>query len=150
MEQKSFFFYISVVLLLVSLLSIPPPLINNSLQLLFQFSDAFIPFENDMKNMENEHFSKLFSALLCGLSGYAAFIDENIAKEIVQWQNINSGCFEYFDGSLSNSNDDSSTKKIVKRFAALLPDNCSDHFTGLAAATFGLFAKISNHFQNTI
>ncbi|XP_031619296.1 UPF0764 protein C16orf89 homolog [Contarinia nasturtii] len=89
----------------------------------------------------------LEQTLLCGLNGYGAFIDENTAKDIVQWQNIESGCFEYFDGSLSNGSDDLSTKKIVKRFAAPLKDNCSDHMTGLAAAAFGLFATICTTFQ---
>lgn len=85
-----------------------------------------------------------FSALLCGMSGYAAFIDEDTAKRIVQWQVIESGCFEYFDGSLPNRIYDDSRTKRVQRSAVVLKDNCSDHMTGLAAATLGLFAKVSS------
>ncbi|XP_055301312.1 UPF0764 protein C16orf89 homolog [Sitodiplosis mosellana] len=85
--------------------------------------------------------------LLCGISGYAAFIDETTVRDIVQWQVPESGCYEYFDGALPNDNDDMDTKK-QKRSAALLEDNCSDHMTGLAAATFGLFAKISSFFHD--
>lgn len=86
----------------------------------------------------------IYLALLCGINGYAAFIDESTVRDVVQWQVIESGCFEYFDGALPDDNDDG-TKKL-KRDAVLLKDNCSDHMTGLAAATFGLFAKISNNF----
>lgn len=89
-------------------------------------------------------FVAVVAALLCGLSGYIAFIDEFTARDIVQWQVIESGCFEYFDGALPNA-DNVNTKKL-KRAAVLLKDNCSDHMTGLAAATFGLFAKITNRF----
>lgn len=85
-------------------------------------------------------------ALLCGMSGYLTFIDEMIAKQIDQWQiktGPHSGCFEYFDGLLST---DVTSKKKLKRDANHLTSNCSDHMTGLAAAAYGLFAKITIHF----
>lgn len=85
-----------------------------------------------------------FLALLCGMSGYAAFIDENTSLDIARWQVIESGCFQYYDDVLSKNN---TTSERIKRTATILEDNCSDHMTGLGAAIFGLFAKISNDFQ---
>lgn len=79
------------------------------------------------------------------MNGYIAFTDEFLAKEIVQWQVVVSGCFEYFDG---DSLSDNASMGKVKRYAVSLKDNCSDHMTGLAAATFGLFSTISNYFQS--
>lgn len=83
-------------------------------------------------------------ALLCGINGYASFIDELTAREIGSWQVADSGCFEYFDGALPAQD---TTAKKPKRHAALLKGNCSDHMTGLAAASFGLFARVTNHFH---
>lgn len=82
-------------------------------------------------------------ALLCGMNGYLTFIDEFIAKKIVQWQIADIGCFEYFDGMLSSN---ITVKGKLKRDANHLRINCSDHMTGLGAATYGLFAKIAIHF----
>lgn len=96
------------------------------------------------------------------MNGFAAFTDEILAREVVEWQ-AESGCFEYFDGTLPIDN-----VKKMKRHAVPLEDNCSDHatgvvamhntsahyslkrflFLGLAAALFSLLAKISNQFQN--
>lgn len=83
-------------------------------------------------------------ALLCGMSGYAAFIDEYTSLDILRWQVIESGCFQYYDDGLFNNNTNS---EKIKRTATFSEDNCSDHMTGLGAAIFGLFAKISNDFQ---
>lgn len=84
------------------------------------------------------------------MSGYVVFIDEFIARQIGQWQ-INtgphSGCFEYFDGILSTDN---TTKKKLKRDANHLTGNCSDHMTGLAAAAYGLFVKVTIHFYANV
>lgn len=80
------------------------------------------------------------------MSGYLTFIDEFIANKMGQWQikiGPDSGCFEYFDGNLST---DVSAKMKMKRDANHLTGNCSDHMTGLAAAAYGLFAKITIHF----
>lgn len=84
------------------------------------------------------------TALLCGLSGYFGFIDEDIASETVKWQVAESGCYEYFDGALPSDNTEI---KKTKRHAAVIHGNCSDHMTGLAAATFGLYAKLAQHFD---
>lgn len=78
------------------------------------------------------------------MNGYLTFIDEFIAKKIVQWQIADIGCFEYFEGMLST---DITVKRKLKRNANHLKGNCSDHMTGLAAATYGLFAKITIHFH---
>lgn len=78
-------------------------------------------------------------ALLCGINGYASFIDELTAREIGSWQVPDSGCFEYFDGALPANG---TAGKKLKRHAAHLKGNCSDHMTGLAAASFGLFARV--------
>lgn len=86
----------------------------------------------------------IFSALLCGLNGYITFIDENIAIKTVQWQVSESGCYEYFDGTLPTNNTE---MRMTKRSADALQGNCSDHMTGLAAATFGLFAKLTEQFE---
>lgn len=96
-------------------------------------------------------FVKQFLALLCGMSGYLSFIDEFIAKKIGQWQIADSGCFAYFDGTLSSGGDDGSAKNgKFKRDANRLNGNCSDHMTGLAAAVYGLFAKITIHFYANV
>lgn len=91
--------------------------------------------------------SIFFPALLCGLNGYITFIDENIAIKTVQWQVSESGCYEYFDGTLPTDNTD---MRMTKRSADALQGNCSDHMTGLAAATFGLFAKLTEQFEEEI
>lgn len=85
-------------------------------------------------------------ALLCGMSGYLSFIDEFIATRIGQWQIADSGCFAYFEGTLSSDDVSAKTERKFKREANRLNGNCSDHMTGLAAAAYGLFAKISIHF----
>lgn len=77
------------------------------------------------------------------MNGYLTFIDELIAKRIDQWQIADIGCFEYFDGRLSP---DITVKRKLKRNASILRGNCSEHMTGLAAATYGLFAKVTIHF----
>lgn len=84
-------------------------------------------------------------ALLCGLNGYASFLDENVVKEIVEWQ-VELGCYEYFEGSLDIPTTTELPAKKQKRDAIKLNGNCSDHMTGLAAATFGLFAKLTNQY----
>lgn len=83
----------------------------------------------------------LFSALLCGLNGFVAFVDEHVVSEIIEWQSIDSGCYEYYDGSLDTP---STNPGKSKRNAQKLNGNCSDHMTGLAVAAFGLFAKLAN------
>lgn len=86
-----------------------------------------------------------FPAFLCGLSGFVTFLDEQVISEIVQWQVPETGCYEYFDGDLDEENEETVSVKR-KRNAVLLSGNCSDHMTGLAAAAFGLFVKISTEF----
>lgn len=81
-----------------------------------------------------------FSAVLCGLNGFAAFLDENSIQLILSWQRTDIGCYEYFDGTLDAPQN--KTKK-TKRNANRLDDNCSDHMTGLAMAAFGLFARVA-------
>lgn len=82
------------------------------------------------------------------MNGYMSFIDEFIAKKTGQWQIPDIGCFAYYDGILSK--DDVSAKKRFKRDANRLNGNCSDHMTGLAAAAYGLFAKITIHFHSNV
>lgn len=105
--------------------------------------DVIMNFDLRKNKLRNLCFN-FFSALLCGLNGYIAFIDENIAIETVQWQVSESGCYEYFDGTLPTDNTD---MRMTKRSADALQGNCSDHMTGLAAATFGLFAKLTEQFE---
>lgn len=88
-----------------------------------------------------------FIALLCGLNGFVSFLDENIAKEIVEWQ-VELGCYEYFEGSLDIPTAQPAKKR--KRDAIKLNGNCSDHMTGLAAATFGLFARLTNEYYYSV
>lgn len=61
------------------------------------------------------------------MNGYAAFMDEEFVRELVQWQ-IESGCFEWFSGTLPA--EDVNTER-VKRHVTHLKDNCSDHATGM-------------------
>lgn len=76
-----------------------------------------------------------FSALLCGLNGFAEFVEENWIEKIVSWQNETTGCYEYFGRYPIES-------ERRKRSVQVLDDNCSDHMSGLAAGLFGLLAKI--------
>lgn len=70
------------------------------------------------------------SVLLCGFNGYAEFLEEQWIENIVKWQSPRSGCFEYHSESRE------------KRSMMILQDNCSDHMTGLAAATISMFVRI--------
>lgn len=79
----------------------------------------------------------LFSALLCGLNGFMAFLDDRTILDILSWQRLDIGCYEYFEGTLDASKND----LRHKRSANILTNNCSDHMTGLAMAAFALFAK---------
>lgn len=88
--------------------------------------------------------TNLFSAVLCGLNGFAVFLEENVINEIISWQSLDTGCYEYYDGSL----DIQSANIKQKRSAIHLSGNCSDHMTGLAIAAFGLFAKVANQIQH--
>lgn len=83
---------------------------------------------------------------MCGISGFATFLDEQVVKDIVQWQVVDIGCYEYFDGTLDLPMKTDTTNVKRKRDAVQLNGNCSDHMTGLAAASFGLFAKITADF----
>lgn len=93
------------------------------------------------------HLCIRFLALLCGITGHLAFIDENIARETVQWQVAETGCYAYFDGTLPSANDETNR---TKRHAAILQNNCSDHTTGVSAAAFGLYAKVAQYFNAQI
>lgn len=112
-----------------------------------QLKDLFLEQSTIVKinklHLINWHFNEysFFVALLCGISGYTAFIDESIATKIVQWQ-LDNGCFEYFDGVLQDA--DFEGRKSKRR----VDETCSDHMTGLAAAAFGLFAKITLQLHN--
>lgn len=76
------------------------------------------------------------------MNGFVAFVDEHVVSEIVKWQSIDFGCYEYYDGSLDTPPTTIPAKS--KRNAHKLNGNCSDHMTGLAVAAFGLFAKLAN------
>lgn len=61
---------------------------------------------------------------------------------------MESGCYAYYDGSLdlirgNESRKITTKKQKQKRDVEQLDGNCSDHMSGLAAAAFGLFVKIT-------
>lgn len=68
--------------------------------------------------------------MLCGFNGYAEFLDERWIDNIIKWQSPTSGCYEYHRDCRQ------------KRSMMILQDNCSDHMTGLAAATITMFTRI--------
>lgn len=80
-----------------------------------------------------------FLALLCGMNGFMVFLNDRAIHDILSWQRLDIGCYEYFDGTL----DEPQNALRHKRSANMLSGNCSDHMTGLAMAAFALFAKTS-------
>lgn len=82
-----------------------------------------IQYVNDWNNL------LLLSVLLCGFNGFAEFLEERWIQNVVKWQS-SSGCYEYHGYYRQ------------KRSMVILPDNCSDHMTGLAAATISMFTRI--------
>lgn len=70
------------------------------------------------------------SVLLCGFNGFAEFLAERWINNILKWQSSTSGCYEYHGDNRQ------------KRSMVILQDNCSDHMTGLAAATVSMFTRI--------
>lgn len=93
-----------------------------------QLRDLFLEQSNPSRigKWQNVYPFLNFLALLCGMNGYAAFTDEILAREVVEWQAVESGCYEYFDGTLPVD-----SGKKLKRHAVSLKDNCSDHATGM-------------------
>lgn len=85
----------------------------------------------------------VFPALLCGLNGFMVFLNERAVLDILSWQRMDIGCYEYFDGTL----DEPQNGLRHKRSASALNGNCSDHMTGLAMAAFALFAKTATELQ---
>ncbi|XP_037048772.1 UPF0764 protein C16orf89 homolog [Bradysia coprophila] len=81
-------------------------------------------FPSDMNDLLLEQ------VLLCGFNGYAEFLEERWIRNIVEWQNSASGCYEYHG------------ERRDKRSMVILRDNCSDHMTGLAAAAISMFIRI--------
>lgn len=69
------------------------------------------------------------SVLLCGFNGFAEFLEERWIRNIVKWQS-SSGCYEYHSYNRQ------------KRSMVILPDNCSDHMSGLAGAAISMFSRI--------
>lgn len=70
-----------------------------------------------------------------------AFLEENVITKILSWQNLETGCYEYFDYQNLPMNTTVDTKQ--KRSVKQLRNGCSDHASGLSAAAIGLFAKVS-------
>lgn len=69
------------------------------------------------------------------------FLEEDVIMKILSWQNLEIGCYEYFE--YQNSTMDTAVSTRPKRSVKQLSNNCSDHASGLAAAAFGVFAKVS-------
>lgn len=78
------------------------------------------------------------SVLLCGFNGYAEFLEERWIENIIKWQSPTNGCYEYH--SECDRNESGSSRR--RRSMIILQDNCSDHMTGLAAATMGMYTRI--------
>lgn len=70
-----------------------------------------------------------FTVFLCGLCGYAEFLEKHWLLNILAWQHHPSGCYKYYSPT-------------IKRSANRLKDNCSDHMSGLAIAALSQFLKI--------
>lgn len=66
--------------------------------------------------------------VLCGMEGYAEFLNTNWLKHIMQWQNPH-GCYE------------SVRHNITRRTSFQVDFGCSDHTTGLAAAALALHLR---------
>lgn len=110
--------------------------IPNALKDLFiEQSDLFIQFYSPRRQFTK--YLRIFSALLCGLNGFMVFLDDRAILDILSWQRLDIGCYEYFEGTL----DEPKNSLRHKRTANILNGNCSDHMTGLAMAAFALFAK---------
>ncbi|XP_050506332.1 UPF0764 protein C16orf89 homolog [Diabrotica virgifera virgifera] len=69
--------------------------------------------------------------LLCGMEGFAEFLNKPWLETIIKWQNPQ-GCFESVSKEFQN---------IQKRSSHLVDFGCSDHSTGLGAAVLALFLK---------
>lgn len=74
----------------------------------------------------------------CGYIGIAEFLEEKYIQNLILWQNKKIGCYNYF-----SVNNDSRDNKRMRRNAIKLPDNCSDHMSGVALATHSLIIKYS-------
>lgn len=72
-----------------------------------------------------------------------SFLDDRSILDILSWQRLDIGCYEYFDGTLDAPKND----LRHKRSANILNGNCSDHMTGLAMAAFALFAKTATELK---
>ncbi|KAJ8959046.1 hypothetical protein NQ318_022301 [Aromia moschata] len=70
----------------------------------------------------------LEQVVLCGLEGYAEFLDQRWLNEILSWQNP-FGCYE------------SMQRNVTKRTTFTIDFGCSDHTTGLAAAVLALHLR---------
>ncbi|XP_018561138.1 UPF0764 protein C16orf89 homolog [Anoplophora glabripennis] len=70
----------------------------------------------------------LEQVVLCGMEGYAEFLNHKWLKRIIEWQNPH-GCYE-------------SVKQSVTRRTSFQVDyGCSDHTTGLGAAALALYLR---------
>ncbi|KAJ8949340.1 hypothetical protein NQ314_008260 [Rhamnusium bicolor] len=66
--------------------------------------------------------------VLCGMEGYAEFLDGKWLEKIMEWQNLY-GCYE------------SLPQNITKRTSFVIDFGCSDHSTGLGAAALALHLR---------
>ncbi|RZC37687.1 uncharacterized protein BDFB_005972 [Asbolus verrucosus] len=71
------------------------------------------------------HSKRLILVVLCGLEGYAEFLNENWKDEILSWQTP-FGCYKSEDQS------------DFKRSSNVISFGCTDHATGLGAAALAL------------
>lgn len=90
----------------------------------------------------------LIAVFLCGLNGFAEFQQPSWQRHIISWQQPQTGCYEYV--TYSNETDPLLWRRgggigaaRKRRSVRKLPDNCSDHMSGLAMATLIQFLKCS-------
>lgn len=69
-----------------------------------------------------------FSVLLCGMGGIEEFLNKKWFYKILQWQKPH-GCYQ------------SIAKHNSKRTSNIIDFGCSDHSTGLGAATVALYLR---------
>lgn len=78
---------------------------------------------------------------MCGFNGFAEFLQPKWAALMIAWQQPHYGCFVY--ATFSNATDPMfwQNRPRFRRSVRHLPNNCSDHMSGLAFATLILFLK---------
>ncbi|KAK5641340.1 hypothetical protein RI129_009887 [Pyrocoelia pectoralis] len=77
-----------------------------------------------------QHDLFLEQVILCGLEGYTEFLNANWTLTILSWK-TKPGCYK-------NGNDDLNGRKINSRSANVISFGCTNHATGLGAATLAL------------